>query len=179
MLLIMFLEAHDRQSLHIIKFVFFKYLRHVLKITKLLHFSCSRFLYQVYLRTGYCAGGDESAVLGADEIQITFGGIGAIFGGFQFPLETAHAGDTLTGNSLLRKRNFNEKNGFHDSSGLSNCISPVKNGFYDTFKFFFSSFVIRSSRDVNIRDVRTELPIFTRIMQALTRSHQIKAYLLE
>lgn len=92
-------ETHDRQSMVINLFKSYD-----MVLWKLyLHFSCSGFLYQVYLGTGYCAGGDESAVLGADEIQIAFGGIGAVFGGFQFSLETAHAGYTLAGNSLLQK----------------------------------------------------------------------------
>lgn len=52
-------------------------------------------LYQVDLGSGNGVGGDERAVLGANEGQAALGSVGAILGGFQLALEAAHAGYAL------------------------------------------------------------------------------------
>jgi len=58
-------------------------------------------LLNVHLRTGHSGGGDECAVLGADQIQVGFGNIGTILGSLQFALETTDTGGGLLGEALL------------------------------------------------------------------------------
>lgn len=58
-------------------------------------------LLNVHLRAGHGGGGDECAVLGADQIQIGFGNIGTILGSLQLTLETADACGCLLGDALL------------------------------------------------------------------------------
>lgn len=58
-------------------------------------------LDQVDLGAGHRGGGDEGAVLGTDEREIALGNVSAVFGGFQFALESAYPCYALLGNALL------------------------------------------------------------------------------
>lgn len=60
-----------------------------------LYVDTSALLDQVDLGSGNGAGGDKGAVLGTDQVQTALGGIGTVLSSFQFPLEAAHAGNTL------------------------------------------------------------------------------------
>lgn len=58
-------------------------------------------LHEVDLGAGHVGGGDEGAVLGADEGKVALGVVGAILCGLELALEAAHAGHVLLGCSLL------------------------------------------------------------------------------
>lgn len=60
-----------------------------------LYVNRSALLDQVDLGAGHCAGGDEGAVLGTDQVQTALSGVGTVFSCLQFALETAHAGYAL------------------------------------------------------------------------------------
>lgn len=57
--------------------------------------SSGGFLNQIDLRSGDGRGGDERAVLGADQRQVALSHIGAVLGSLELSLETANLGDTL------------------------------------------------------------------------------------
>lgn len=61
-------------------------------------------LHEVDLRAGHGGGGDERAVLGADEGQIALRDVGAVFGGFELALESSYPGHALLGHALLLAR---------------------------------------------------------------------------
>lgn len=58
-------------------------------------------LDQVDLGAGHCGGGDEGAVLGADEREVALGDVGAVLGGFELALESSYPGHALLGYTLL------------------------------------------------------------------------------
>lgn len=64
----------------------------------------SSFLDHVHLGAGDGGGGDEGAVLGADERQVALGVLGAVFGGLELALEAAHPGHGLLRHALLPRR---------------------------------------------------------------------------
>lgn len=61
-------------------------------------------LDQVDLGAGDGGGGDESAVLGADESEVALGDIGAVLGRFQLALEPSDPGHALLGETLLQAK---------------------------------------------------------------------------
>lgn len=59
------------------------------------------FLHQVDLGARDCGGGDESAVLGADEGEVALGDVGTVLGGFELALESSYPRHALLGDALL------------------------------------------------------------------------------
>lgn len=53
------------------------------------------FLDHVHLTSGNGGGGDKGAVLGPDEGQVAFGGVGTVFSSLKFALEATYPGDAL------------------------------------------------------------------------------------
>lgn len=60
-----------------------------------------RLLDEVHLGTGHRRGGDEAAVLGADQGQVALSRVGAILRGLELPLEPADPGDALLRHAFL------------------------------------------------------------------------------
>lgn len=59
------------------------------------------FLDEVHLGSGDGGGGDEGAVLGADEREVALGDVSAVLGCLQLALESSHPGHALLGETLL------------------------------------------------------------------------------
>lgn len=59
------------------------------------------FLHEVHLTPGNGGGGNEGAVLGADEGQVALGYVSSVLGRFELALEATHPGHALVGHALL------------------------------------------------------------------------------